>query len=121
MTGELLFVVSNFTIFLGYVFLAVFVVPMASVRLWTTRLGGMAFFLFCGLHHLENVMHLVYSPDERVSDVYTTIHMLLIDIPQAVAVWVFVIGLYLEAVRWGPWSAGHIYTGEDRRKASVAE
>jgi hypothetical protein len=108
---DALFITSNFVIFLGYCFLAVFVVPMAAVRLWVTRIGGMLFFLLCGLHHLENVAHLVYTPEQRASEVYTSVHMLLIDVPQAGAVWAFVIGLYLEAVKWGPWSAGNRHSG----------
>jgi hypothetical protein len=29
--------------------------------------------------------------------------MLAIHIPQAIFVWMFVSGLYLELVKWGPW------------------
>ena len=35
----------------------------------------------------------------------TSVHMLAIDIPQVVFVWMFVTGLYLEVARWGPWRA----------------
>ena len=104
--SEFLFIVSNLGITAGYVFLAVMVVPRATIRMTRTRIGGIGFFLLCGLHHLENVFHLVLAPDAKVIDVFTDLHMLLIDVPQAICVWSFVTGLYLEMTRWGPWSAG---------------
>jgi len=99
-----LFVVSNLVIVLGYMFLSVFVVPRVTVHLNRTKIGGIIFFATCGLHHLENVFHVLYQPLESNRETMTAIHMLLIDVPQAVAVWLFVSGLYLEVVRWGPWA-----------------
>ena len=52
-----LFVASNLGIFMAYVFVAAFVVPRAHLKLKRTRVGGIGFFLLCGLHHLENVGH----------------------------------------------------------------
>ena len=96
---------SNVGIMIGYVFLAAFVVPRATVHLRRTRIGGIGFFITCGLHHLENVAHLLIDGSMPVGRAMTSVHMLLIDIPQLVFVWMFVTGLYLEAVRWGPWRA----------------
>lgn len=103
-TSEFLFVVSNLTITLGYVFMAAVVVPRVTVHLGRTRWGGIGFFLTCGLHHLDNVYHLLFQGSARVQDVFPQLHMLLIDVPQAIFVWMFVTGLYVELVRWGPWN-----------------
>lgn len=106
-----LFVLSNVIITLGYVFLAAFVVPRVTVRLHRTRLGGVGFFLLCGLHHLDNVFHYLFQSQLPVGQVYTELHMLLIDVPQAICVWMFVTGLYIELVRWGPWRTGESNDG----------
>lgn len=118
---DVLFVASNLAIVLGYFFLAAFVVPRTTVRLHRTRIGGTGFFLLCGLHHLENVAHVLFENHEQVGHVMTSTHMLLIDVPQAICVWMFVTGLYLEMVRWGPWSAQPVdaWDGVDRRAGSV--
>ena len=42
----------------------------------------------------------------RLRDVLLSTHMLLMDGPQVFCVVAFVMGLYVEAVRWGPWHAG---------------
>ncbi|MEO6159142.1 MAG: hypothetical protein ABIQ39_16110 [Ilumatobacteraceae bacterium] len=99
----ILFVVSNLTITAGYVFLAFAVVPRVTVRLRRTKIGGIGFFLLCGLHHADNVFHYMYQGNETVSRVFAQLHMILIDVPQAIFVWMFVTGLYIELVRWGPW------------------
>lgn len=97
-----LFVVANLAITLGYLYLSVFVVPRVSMHLLRTRIGGAGFFLLCGLHHLEGVAHVLFELDEPVRHVMLATHMLLIDIPQAICVWMFVTGLYIELVREGP-------------------
>lgn len=99
-----LFVASNIVIVLGYMFLSLFVVPRVTVHLTRTKVGGVVFFATCGLHHLENIFHVLFQPLEANRHTMTQFHMLLIDVPQAVAVWLFVSGLYLEVVRWGPWA-----------------
>lgn len=115
-----LFAISNIGITLGYVFLAAVVVPRATVRLNRTRIGGIGFFLLCGLHHLENVAHVLFEPEEPTDHTMLSLHMLVIDIPQMIFVWLFVTGLYLEMVRWGPWAATGkpIWDGRDRRQGS---
>jgi hypothetical protein len=99
-----LFVLANLGITLGYMFLAIFVIPRISVRLTRTKVGGMLFFITCGLHHLDNVFHVLFQPHEEVRNIMLQLHMLLIDVPQVIAVWLFVSGLYVELVRWGPWA-----------------
>lgn len=85
-------------------FLALVVVPRVTVHLTRTKVGGVIFFATCGLHHLENIFHAVFQPGEPNRETMTALHMLAIDVPQALAVWLFVSGLYLEVVRWGPWA-----------------
>lgn len=101
-----LFLVENLGIFAGYVFLAAVVVPRVTVRLHRTRVGGILFFFTCGLTHLEQALHYLYA-GEVFRDFATSWHMLLIHTVQVVSVWMFVTGLYLELVRWGPWAAQH--------------
>lgn len=100
---EILSVIANVGITLGYVFLAAFVVPRITLRLWRTRLGGVGFFLLCGLHHLDNAAHLVLDPHAMVEHMMLNNFMLLIDVPQVICVWLFVSGLYVEVAQWGPW------------------
>lgn len=102
-TRELLFIVSNVGITLGYIFMAAVVVPRVTLHLKRTRYGGIGFFLLCGLHHLDGVFHVIFQSTVPVGQVMVEWHMLLIDIPQAISVWAFVTGLYLELVKWGPW------------------
>lgn len=103
-TRLMLFAVSNLTITLGYVFLSAYVVPRIAVRLTRTKIGGAGFFLLCGLHHLDNVYHALFQGQQSVRGVSVQLHMLMIDVPQAVFIWMFVSGLYVELVRWGPWA-----------------
>lgn len=105
-----LFAISNLGITLGYVFLAAFVVPKVRVHLLRTRLGGVGFFLLCGLHHLENVAMTLFMGHESVHMAMTSWHMIVIDVPQVVCVWMFVSGLYLEIVRFGK---AEVDLGED--------
>lgn len=100
---SVLFVASNLAIVAGYFFMAAVVIPRVTIRLHRTRIGGIGFFLLCGLHHLENASHYLFTDSEDVRAVYESPHMLAIDVLQAFAVWAFVTGLYLELVRWGPW------------------
>lgn len=99
----LMFVISNLGITLGYVLLGIFIVPKITVRLMRTRIGGVVFFLTCGLHHLEGVFHVLFQANEPVRHVMLQWHMLAIDVPQMFAVGLFVSGLYIELVTWGPW------------------
>lgn len=101
------FIVANWAIFTGYVFTALFVAPRVQMRYKITKISAVVFFLTCGLHHAENALHVLFEPDETFEKMAHTFHMLAIDVPQAFAVWGFVIGLYLESVRWGPWRAGY--------------
>lgn len=103
MNAGIAYILSNLAITAGYVFLAAVVVPRATLKLKRTRYGGIGFFLLCGLHHLEGVVHYLVNPEGTVQGMATSLHMLLIDVPQAFAVWAFVTGLYIELVRWGPW------------------
>ncbi len=113
-TSLFLFVASNLAIVVGYVFLAVYVIPRVTVRLKRTKIGGVGFFLLCGLHHLDNVLHVLLQPNANVRHSMLELHMLLIDVPQAVCVWLFVTGLYVELVRWGPWATQNPVDGNGR-------
>ena len=115
--GSAAFVASNLAITLAYFFLAAVVVPRITIKLNRTRFGGIGFFMLCGLHHLDNVFHLLFAAQSTILDVYVSWHMLLIDVPQAFCVWLFVTGLYTELVRWGPWGVDPGLEDHDGRPA----
>jgi hypothetical protein len=99
------FALENLTICAGYLFVAVAVAPLflrkVGVRSWATKLGGVGFFLLCGLTHLQMALKALFSPAGHESMV-THWWMHAIHGPQAIAVWVFVVGLYIELtdVNW---------------------
>lgn len=99
------FALSNLAIVAGYAFIAVRVAPLfmrrVGVGLWSTRLGGVAFFVLCGATHLW--IALAGMSDQHMGcEMATSTHMQVVHTAQAVAVWAFVIGLYLELtdVNW---------------------
>ena len=112
-TRGVIFVVSNLAIFAGYVFLAGVVVPRATARLLRTRVGGIGFFFTCGLTHLEQVLHYLYGGRVTFPELAREYHMLVVHVVQAICVWLFVTGLYIEMVRWGPWAAGRADADDD--------
>lgn len=95
-----LFVLVNITITLGYVFLAATVVPKVPVTLVQTKVGGVGFFLLCGLTHTDMALSALFHPEMTMGEMATSWHMLAIHIPQAICVWLFVTGLYIEVGRW---------------------
>jgi hypothetical protein len=93
------FALTNLAIVAGYLFIAVTVAPLfmkrVGVSLWTTRLGGIAFFLLCGATHLWIAMAGM-SDQHMGCEMATSTTMQIVHTAQAVAVWAFVIGLYVE-------------------------
>lgn len=92
---EALFALSNVAIFLGYAFVAVFVMPHFPVKLGKTRWGGVVFFLTCGLTHMEHTAHAFGGGSYGRGDLLAW-HMIVIHVVQAISVWFFVSGLYEE-------------------------
>lgn len=94
-----LFVASNVGILLGYLAVATALQFGRFSHLFQrrlTRVSGSVFFVTCGLHHLENAVHLVYRPEHSYEQAMLTPHMLIIDAPQTVAIWVFSYSVYTE-------------------------
>lgn len=96
--SELAFVLSNLSIFSGYLFIALVLVPNYRVRFWYTKLGGFLFFLTCGFTHLELAVHAWFDGGLPLPEM-TSWHMMGVHVVQAAAVWMFVVGLYVEFVR----------------------
>ncbi len=102
--ADWLFALENFTITAGYLFVAARVAPLflrkVGVGYWSTRIGGIGFFLLCGLTHLQHGLMALFGGSGKDMAAEPVSH--LIHAPQAVAVWMFVIGLYLELtdVNW---------------------
>lgn len=92
---EAAFFVANIAIFLGYLFVAVFVMPHFPVKLLKTKIGGVVFFVTCGLTHIEHALHTFGGGEYERGDLLSW-HMLVIHVIQAISVWFFVTGLYEE-------------------------
>jgi hypothetical protein len=105
-----LFALENLAICAGYVFVAFVVAPLfmrkVGVRYRTTRVGGIGFFLLCGLTHGDMAFEALFATAHEPMAAQWWMHA--IHGPQAVAVWAFVIGLYLELtdVDWTPRTGG---------------
>lgn len=92
-----LFVLANVAITAGYLFLAGAVIPKVRIRRLITRVGGIGFFVLCGITHLEMAWMAIASSDtHRYADVSVTWWMMGVHIPQAICVWLFVTGIYME-------------------------
>lgn len=92
---EAAFFISNIAIFLGYAFVAVFVMPHFPVKLKKTKFGGVVFFITCGLTHIEHALHTFDGGQYERGDLLSW-HMIIIHVIQAISVWFFVTGLYEE-------------------------
>jgi amino acid transporter len=93
-----LFIASNFAIFCGYLFTAIAIAPYFRIKKWITRFAGVWFFFTCGLTHLELALHLLEGSGMPMSE-FTSWHMQVVHVGQAVAVWFFVLGIHEEFVR----------------------
>lgn len=98
----LIFILSNLTIVAGYVYVGLRIMPYADVNMKRTRYGGIAFFLTCAYTHTHLALHAVTSGGLSLDDMISW-HMLIVHVVQALSVWIFVTGLYIEFVKWGPW------------------
>ncbi len=91
-----LFVIANLIITMGYVYLALTIVPKLRVSLLRTKIGGVGFFVLCGLTHSDMAFMALFHPHMSMGDMAVSWHGLAIHIPQALCVWLFVTGLYIE-------------------------
>ena len=103
--GEAIFIAGNAVIVLGYLFVAAFIAPKLALVLRRTKVGGVVFFLTCGLTHLELILHA--GTGESMSDAGHLWHSAPLHLIQAAAVVVFVEGLYAEFIKGGAsWPPG---------------
>lgn len=98
------FILENVGIVVGYAFLALIVVPKVAISLRRTRIGGIGFFLTCAMTHGDQALHSALEPHEEYGTIAAEWHMLAIHGAQVIFVLMFVSGLYLEFVQWGPWA-----------------
>lgn len=100
------FAVENASITAGYVFVALVVAPLfmrrVGVAFWWTKVGAVGFFVLCGLTHADMAGAAMFMADD--APMATQWWMQAVHALQAVAVWMFVIGLYVELtdVDWRP-------------------
>lgn len=97
---QFVFILANITITAGYAFVALMIVPKIQLTLRRTKIGGIGFFGLCGATHLHMAFTSVFHPHQTFGEMATSWPMLAIHIPQAVCVWVFVTGLYIELGSW---------------------
>lgn len=96
LTGaQTLFVACNAIIVLGYVFVALRVTMVLPVRL-VTRVAAVAFFFLCAATHFDLIAHTLTDQADTWETITNEPHMWIIHLPQAIAVWVFVVGLYAD-------------------------
>lgn len=91
---NVLFALVNFGITLGYLFVAVAVLPNIDVRRWWVRWSAIMFFLTCGITHGEMAVYALLNKHHIIT-LFSAINHTI----QVVAVWFFVVGLYLEFVQ----------------------
>lgn len=90
------YIIANLVITAGYLFVGFKIAPAFKVSLWYTKLGGVFFFFLCGMTHLEMAYHAWAT--QGVFHYGITPLTMIIHLPQAIAVWMFVLGLYKEFV-----------------------
>ena len=95
---DVVFVLANVAITLGYFYLGAFVAPHFKLDVRRTRIAGAIFFITCGLTHLEMAGHAWFTPNQSFMDTMLTWHSMVIHVVQAIAVWLFVTGLYRQFV-----------------------
>jgi hypothetical protein len=102
------FALENVAITAGYAFVAAVVAPLFmrifGVKYWWTKVGGIGFFFLCGLTHAVMALDALFMSDAMPCPMATRWYEHAIHAPQAVCVWLFVIGLYVELTEID-WSA----------------
>lgn len=93
--ANIFFIIANLAITAGYLFVAFKIAPNFKVTKWYTKIGGVLFFLLCGMTHLQMAYH-AWSGTHHS---YTSWVSLAIHIPQSIAVWMFVYGIYVELIK----------------------
>jgi uncharacterized membrane-anchored protein len=92
--ATVLFIIANLVIMGGYLFVAARIAPRFKLKYLYTRVGGIFFFLLCGLTH-GSMAYYAWTGDHHD---WTSWWSLLIHITQAIAVWMFVLGIYREFI-----------------------
>lgn len=109
--------IANLAIFMGYLFVAVFIAPWMRTSYRVTKLAGAVFFLTCGITHFDKFIHVVINEQIDLSSWY---HVANHNV-QSVAVWTFVLALWIEFVRtpshgWPPRLDFGAMLGRNRRR-----
>lgn len=79
----------------GYVFVGIAVAPSFDLKRNWAKWAGMLFFITCGITHLEMAYYSLWMGSIHAG---VTLFSFANHLVQVVAVWSFVIGLYLEYV-----------------------
>mgnify|MGYP001561845456 CR=1 FL=1 len=91
-----LFILANVTITAGYLYVAATVVPRVQMNLLRTKIGGVGFFVLCGITHMVMAVQTLTDSPMTAVMMASSWWSLAIHIPQAICVWLFVTGLYVE-------------------------
>jgi hypothetical protein len=90
--------VSNIVIVLGYLAAGFYLGSRIHGTSFVTRTAGALFFASCAFHHLDMAVHLSADPHIQLGEAVTSAHMLIVDVAQAVSVWVFLVSIYIDLV-----------------------
>lgn len=91
-----LFVLANVCIAAGYFFLAAFIVPSLNITMRRTKIGGAGFLALCAMTHLGMAFDGLFHSGMTMGQMATAWYVQAVHIPQAICVWLFVTGLYIE-------------------------
>ncbi len=91
-----LVIAGDIGIVFGYIYIAIMIAPKLLITNKHTKYGGIGFFIFCALTHMDLVFHAA-----NFGYLWSNVHlaiMALICIPQVFAIWVFIAGLNKEFI-----------------------
>lgn len=100
-----IYAAENFLIALGFLYLGLGVIPRATRTLPLTRIGGILLFLAAAAAHIDTGITVLRDNHafffHHVGSQWRAIAFHGV---QMIALYVFVTGLYLEWVKWGPFN-----------------
>jgi len=93
-----MYALFNLAITAGYIFVGVTVAPSFDLKRNWAKVGGIVFFITCGLTHLEMAFYALSSQVAHSAHLGISFFSFANHFIQVIAVWTFVVGLYLEYV-----------------------
>ena len=86
---------AGLTLVVGYAFVMIYIAPNFRSTRSLARVGAVFFFMLCALTHLELAVHYMAREPIGMGEL-ESVHMALMMVPQALAVFMFMSGLHVE-------------------------